>query len=157
MTSHGSPQPNCKFGRGFQWGSGIPCCHPPTLNWPSVLVALNLPTIPVVGEGVSRQVSLPRSHGPRAKSTCHDIFKLSSPVLLKGSRFLQRLQTQERKISPKRKFLGRTSCGHPGVIRANIPTQNFGQGVQNPGKASILARTSMTRGRGRPRPIWAFQ
>ena len=41
---------------------------------------------------------------------------------------------QERKISPKRKFLGRTSRGHPGVIRADIPAQNFGQGGQNPGK-----------------------
>ena len=29
-------------------------------------------------------------------------------------------KTQERKIGPKRKFLGRTSCGHPGVIRADI-------------------------------------
>ena len=41
---------------------------------------------------------------------------------------------QERKVSPKRKFLGRTSRGHPGVIRADIPAQNFGQGGQNPGK-----------------------
>ena len=40
----------------------------------------------------------------------------------------------EQKISPKRKFLGRTSRGHPGVIRADIPAQNFGQGGQNPGK-----------------------
>ena len=30
--------------------------------------------------------------------------------------------------------LGRTSRGHPGVIRADIPAQNFGQGGQNPGK-----------------------
>ena len=59
---------------------------------------------------------------------------------------------QERKISPKRKFLGRTSRGHPGVIRADIPAQNFGQDGQNPGKTSISARTSMTRRRGRPRP-----
>ena len=59
---------------------------------------------------------------------------------------------QERKISPKRKFLGRTSRGHPGVIRAHIPAQNFGQGGQTPGKTSISARTSMTRRRGRPRP-----
>ena len=57
-----------------------------------------------------------------------------------------------RKISPQRKFLGRTSRGHPGVIRADIPTQNFGQGGQNPGKTSIWARISMTRRRGRPRP-----
>ena len=39
---------------------------------------------------------------------------------------------QERKTSPKRKFSGRISRGHPGVIRADIPTQNFGQGSQNP-------------------------
>ena len=58
--------------------------------------------------------------------------------------------TQERKISPKRKFSGRTSRGHPGVIRADIPTQNFGQGAPNPGKTSIWARTSMTRRCGRP-------
>ena len=37
---------------------------------------------------------------------------------------------QERKISPKRKFWGRTSRGHPGVIRAVIPVQNLGQGKQ---------------------------
>ena len=59
---------------------------------------------------------------------------------------------QEQKISPKRKFLGRTPRGHPGVIRADIPAQNFGQGSQNPGKTSIWARISMTRMRGRPRP-----
>ena len=29
--------------------------------------------------------------------------------------------------------MGRTSRGHPGVIRADIPAQNFGQGGQNPG------------------------
>ena len=45
---------------------------------------------------------------------------------------------QERKISPKRKFLGRTSRGHPGLIRADIPAQNFGQGAQNPGKKKHL-------------------
>ena len=59
---------------------------------------------------------------------------------------------QERIFSPKRKFLGRTSRGHPGVIRADIPTQNFGQGAQDLGKTSIWARISMTRRRGRPRP-----
>ena len=37
---------------------------------------------------------------------------------------------QKQKISPKRKFLGRTSHGHPWVIRADIPVQNFGQGGQ---------------------------
>ena len=48
--------------------------------------------------------------------------------------------------------MGRTSRGHPGVIRADIPTQNFGQGAQNPGKNKHLgadihdpkARTSTT-------------
>ena len=45
---------------------------------------------------------------------------------------------QERKISPKRKFLGRTSRGHPGVIRADIPARNFGQGTQNTGKNKHL-------------------
>ena len=60
--------------------------------------------------------------------------------------------SQERKISPKRKFWGRISRGHTGVIRADIPAQNFGQGVQNPGKNKHLgadihdpkARTSTT-------------
>ena len=59
---------------------------------------------------------------------------------------------QKRKSSPKRKFLERTSRGHPGVIRADVPGQNFGQGPRNPGKTCISARTSMTRRRGRPRP-----
>ena len=39
-----------------------------------------------------------------------------------------RVFSQERKSSPKRKFLGRISRGHPGVIRADIPAQNFGPG-----------------------------
>ena len=52
---------------------------------------------------------------------------------------------QERKISPKRKFSGRISRGHPGVIRADVPAQNFGQGPRNSGKTSIWARTSTTR------------
>ena len=64
---------------------------------------------------------------------------------------------QERKISPKRKFSGRISRGHPGVIRADVPTQNFGQGPRNPGKTSIWVRTSMTRRRGRPRPQGIFK
>ena len=33
-------------------------------------------------------------------------------------------------ISPKSKFLGRISRGHPGVTRTDIPAQNFGQGAQ---------------------------
>ena len=41
---------------------------------------------------------------------------------------------QEQNVSPKRKFWGRTSRGHPGVIRTDIPAKNFGQGGQNPGK-----------------------
>ena len=48
---------------------------------------------------------------------------------------------------PKEEVFG---DGHPGVIDADIPAQNFGQDPQNPGKTSILARTSMTRRRGRP-------
>ena len=48
--------------------------------------------------------------------------------------------------------MGRTSRGHPRVIRADIPAQNFGQGGENLGKnkhrgADIhdpKARTSMT-------------
>ena len=35
--------------------------------------------------------------------------------------------------------------GHPGVIRADIPAQNFGQGGRIPGKTSISAQKSMTR------------
>ena len=41
---------------------------------------------------------------------------------------------RNEKISPKRKFSGWTSREHPGVIRADIPAQNFGQSGQNPGK-----------------------
>ena len=81
------------------------------------------------------------------------VFRKSNPL----ARFLAgncagKPIVQERKISPKRKFSGRTSRGHPGVIRADIPAQNFGQGGQNPGNKSISAQTSMTRRRGRPRP-----
>ena len=47
---------------------------------------------------------------------------------------------QERKISPKRKFLGRTSRGHPRVVRADIPAQNFGQGGQNRGRKTSFRR-----------------
>ena len=64
---------------------------------------------------------------------------------------------REQKISPKRKFSGRISRGHPGVIRADILAQNFGQVPQNPGKTSIWARTSITRRRGRPRPQGIFK
>ena len=47
-----------------------------------------------------------------------------------------------------RKFLGQISRGHPGVIRADIPAQNFGQGAQDPGKKrAFRARRSMTRRR----------
>ena len=52
---------------------------------------------------------------------------------------------QERKISPKKEFLGRISRGHPGVIRADIPAQNFGQGALNPGKKQAF-------GHGYPQP-----
>ena len=59
--------------------------------------------------------------------------------------------SRTKKNSPKRKFSGRISRGHPGAIRADIPAQKFGQGPLNHGKTSIWARTSMTRRRGRPR------
>ena len=73
-------------------------------------------------------------------------------VVFWGREVLSTPNFQERKISPKRKFLGRTSRRHPGVIRADIPAQNFGQGGQNLGQTSISVRTSMTRRCGRPRP-----
>ena len=63
----------------------------------------------------------------------------------------------KRKTSPKRKFSGRISRGHPGVIRVDIPAQNFGQGPGNPGKTSIWARTAMTRRCGHPRPQGIFK
>ena len=46
----------------------------------------------------------------------------------------QNCRNQERKSSPKKKFSARISRGHPGVIRADIPAQNFGHGPPNPGK-----------------------
>ena len=56
---------------------------------------------------------------------------------------------------------GSFQAGYPadirGVIRADIPAQNFGQGPRNPVKTSIWARTSMTRRRGRPRPQGIFK
>ena len=61
------------------------------------------------------------------------------------------------KISPKRKFSVRISRGHPGVIRADIPTQNFGQGDQIPGKTSISARTSMAPKARTSTPLRGFQ
>ena len=63
--------------------------------------------------------------------------------------FCKRLSRTENQ--PKEEVFGMTSGGHPGVIHADIPAKNFGQGGQNPGKTSISARTSMTRRRGRPR------
>ena len=42
----------------------------------------------------------------------------------------------ERKISPKRKFSGRISRGHPGVIRADIPA----------GAVKILEKQAFGRG-----------
>ena len=50
---------------------------------------------------------------------------------------------------------GSFRAGYPadilGSFARDIPAQNFGQGPPNRGKASIWARTSMTRRRGRPR------
>ena len=45
--------------------------------------------------------------------------------------------------------MGRISRGHPGVIRADIPAQNFGQGAQKAWKKQALGRgPSMTRRHG---------
>ena len=43
-------------------------------------------------------------------------------------------KSQARESSPKSKFWGRISRRHLGVLRADIPAQNFGQGARNPGK-----------------------
>ena len=47
-------------------------------------------------------------------------------------------------------------AGYPADVHADIPADVRGQKLRssprNPGKTSILARTSMTRRRGRPRP-----
>ena len=69
----------------------------------------------------------------------------TTEAAIKIKHFRREDHSQERKISPKRKLSGRISRGHPGVICADIPAQNFGQGPQNPGKKTIIwARTSMT-------------
>ena len=60
-------------------------------------------------------------------------------------------QVKNKKISPKRKFLGRISRGHSGVICADIPAQNFGQGVEKQAIGRGYPWT-MTRRRGRPQP-----
>ena len=60
--------------------------------------------------------------------------------------------SQERKISPKRKFWGRISRGHPGVIRAGYPGPKLRSGRSKPWKNKHLgadihdpkARTSTT-------------
>ena len=39
---------------------------------------------------------------------------------------------QGRKTSPKRKFSGRISRGHPGVTRAGVQVKNFWAGPRNP-------------------------
>ena len=60
------------------------------------------------------------------------------------------LCSSRTKNQPKEEVF--VSRGHLGVIRADIPAQNFGQGAQNPGKTSMWgadihdakARTSTT-------------
>ena len=72
------------------------------------------------------------------------------PDSLPATRQICLQNIQERKISPKKKFWGPDILG---VIRADIPAQNFGQGGQNPGKTQAFrhghlhdpkARTSTT-------------
>ena len=48
--------------------------------------------------------------------------------------------TQERKISPKKKFLGRVSRGHPGVICADVWGQNFRQALETLEKQAYECR-----------------
>ena len=50
---------------------------------------------------------------------------------------------------PKEEVFGTDIPQTSGVVRADIPGQNFGQSPQVPGKTSISARTSMTRRRRR--------
>ena len=57
----------------------------------------------------------------------------------------------------KKKNQPKETRGHPGVIRADIPAENFGQGAQNPGKTSIWARISMTPRRGLFTTLRGFQ
>ena len=38
---------------------------------------------------------------------------------------------RNNKSSPKRKFSGRTSLGHSGVIRAGLQVKNFGQALKS--------------------------
>ena len=58
--------------------------------------------------------------------------------------------TQERKSSPKRKFSGRTSGGHP----RRYPGPKLRSGPSKLWRNKHFARTSMTRRRGRPRTQW---
>ena len=48
------------------------------------------------------------------------------------------------KHQPKEEVFGADVPRTSGVIRVDIPGQNFSQGPRNPGKTSILVRTSMT-------------
>ena len=45
---------------------------------------------------------------------------------------------QERKKTKEKVFLGRTSCGHPGVMRADVPGQKLRAGPRNLGKSKHL-------------------
>ena len=65
--------------------------------------------------------------GSLAKGFCGKFAEILRKV--HGKFVLLRQESQARKIGPKREFLGWISRGHPGVIRADIPAQNFGQGA----------------------------
>ena len=95
--------------------------------------------------GVCRHTKTARTAN-RPKVCCHACFSRAVVCCQ-----LPKLSIKNEKAA-QTKFSGRISRGHPGVVRADIPAQNFGQGPLNPGKTGISARTSMTRRRGRPRP-----
>ena len=60
---------------------------------------------------------------------------------LQGSRVKSARQVSQE----KRKFSGRMSRGHRGVIRADVQGQKLQAGPRNLGKTSTCVRTSMTR------------
>ena len=49
-------------------------------------------------------------------------------------------ESSRMKNQAKEEVVGRISRRHPGVIRADIPAQNFGQGAQNPQKKQAFGR-----------------
>ena len=68
------------------------------------------------------------------------------PLSFAGLLLMLAHMSRTKKVSPKRKFSGRISRGHSGVIRAGFPGQNFGQDPRNPETACISVQTSMTQG-----------